>query len=165
MLSEARVVERPAQPYVAIRAQVTMQTLGTILPELHPRVYAWLGERGIAPVGAPFWKYNVVDMDRGLEVEVGVPVAVAVDGDDQVLGDVLAPGRYATLRYTGHPDGLAAATAALFKWAEEQDLTWDVRPAPDGERWAARLEIYETDPAVEPDMTKWTTQLTFRLSQ
>jgi hypothetical protein len=35
---------------------------------------------------------------------------------------------------------------------------------PDGERWAARLEIYETDPAVEPDMTKRTTLLAFRLS-
>jgi effector-binding domain-containing protein len=165
MLSEARVVERTAQPYVAIRAQVTMQTLGTVLPGLHPRVYGWLGERGIAPAGPPFWKYNVVDMDRGLEVEVGVPVAVAVDGDDDVLAGVLPPGRYATVRYTGHPDGLAGATAALFEWAAEQDLAWDVRPAPDGDRWAARLEIYETDPAEESDMTKWTTQLSFRLSQ
>jgi hypothetical protein len=32
-----------------------------------------------------------------------------------------------------------------------------------GAKGAARLEIYETDPAVEPDMTKWTTQLAFRL--
>ncbi len=56
------------------------------------------------------------------------------------------------------------ATASLLKWAEEQDLTWDVRQAPDGDRWAARLEIYETDPAEEPDMTKWETQLAFRLA-
>jgi hypothetical protein len=38
------------------------------------------------------------------------------------------------------------------------------RPAPDGERWGARLEIYETDPAAEPDMSNWTTQLAFRLA-
>jgi hypothetical protein len=76
------VVERPAQPYVAIRAQVTMQTLGTILPPLMPQVFAWLGQRGIPPAGAPLWKYNVIDMDRLLEVEVGVPVAASVDGDD-----------------------------------------------------------------------------------
>jgi effector-binding domain-containing protein len=164
MLSEARVVERPAQPYVAIRAQVTMQTIGAILPELHPGVFAWLRERDIPPAGPPFWKYNVIDMDRGLEVEVGVPVAAAVDGDDRVLAGVLAPGRYATLWYTGHPDGLLGATASLLKWADEQNLAWDVRQTPKGERWAARLEIYETDPAVEPDMTKWTTQLAFRLS-
>ena len=164
MLSEAQVIERPAQPYVAIKAQVTMQTLGTVLPGLHPRVFAWLGERSISPAGAPFWKYNAIDMDRSLEVEVGVPVAAVVDGDDQVLAGVLAPGRYATLRYTGHPDGLLGATASLLKWAEDQGLTWDVRHSPDGERWGARLEIYETDPAAEPDMAKWTTQLAFRLA-
>ncbi len=29
---------------------------------------------------------------------------------------------------------------------------------------SARLQIHETDPAVEPDMTKWITQLAFRLA-
>src|ERR1700761_7705706 len=139
MLSEAQVIERPAQPYVAIKAQVTMQTLGTVLPELHPRVFAWLGERGIAPVGAPFWKYNLIDMDRELEVEVGVPVAAALDGDEQVLADVLPAGRYATLRYTGHPSGLADATASLLQWAQDEGLAWDVLQTPDGQRWGARL--------------------------
>ena len=164
MLSDTEVIERSAQPYVAIKSQVTMQTLGVVLPELHPRVFGWLGERGISPAGAPFWKYNVIDMDRGLEVEVGVPVTTAVAGDDLVQAGVLAPCRYATVRYTGHPDGLFGATAALLKWADEHNLTWDVRQAPDGERWGARLEIYETDPALEPDMSKWTTQLAFRLA-
>ena len=107
------VAERPAQPYVAIRAQVTMQTIGTVLPPLHPQVFAWLGARGIPPAGPPFWKYNVIDMDRGLDVEVAVPVAASVDGDDRVLAGVLPAGQYATLRYTGHPDGLADATATL----------------------------------------------------
>jgi hypothetical protein len=105
----------------------------------------------------------VIDMEHALEVEVGVPVATVLDGDEQVLAGVLAPGRYATLRYTGHPDGLVGPTAFLLKWAGEQNLTWDVTQTPGGERWGSRLEIYETDPAVEPDMTKWTTQLAFRL--
>jgi effector-binding domain-containing protein len=167
MLSEPQVIERAAQPYAAIRARVTMQTLGTALPALHPRVFGWLGEHGIAPAGAPFWKYNLVDMDRELEVEVGVPVAAAVDGDGdgQVLTGVLPPGRYATLRYTGDPSGLADATASLLQWAHDQGLAWDVSQTPDGQRWGARLEIYETDPAAEPDMSKWTTQLAFLLSR
>jgi hypothetical protein len=53
MLSDAEVIERAAQPYVAIKSQVTMQTLGTVLPELGPRVFGWLGERGISPAGLP----------------------------------------------------------------------------------------------------------------
>jgi GyrI-like small molecule binding domain len=116
------------------------------------------------PAGPPFWKYNVIDMDRGLEVEVAVPVAAPVDGDDRVLAGVLPAGRYATLRYTGHPDGLVDATATLRDWASREGLTWDMTNTPAGERWAARVEIYETNPADEPDMTKWTTQLAFRLA-
>lgn len=164
MLSEPQVVERPAQPYVAIRAQVTMQTIGTVLPELHPSVFAWLRERDISPAGYPFWKYNVIDMERGMEVEVGAPVEAVTEGDGRVMAGVLPPGRYATLRYTGHPDGLIDATASLQDWAKEQGLTWDVRQVPDGELWAARLEIYESDPVEEPDMSKWITQLAFRLA-
>ena len=41
------VAERPAQPYIAIRAQVTMQTMDTILQPLGPQVFAWLRERDI----------------------------------------------------------------------------------------------------------------------
>ncbi len=164
MLTQPAVIERSAQPYVAIKAQVTMQTLSTILPALHGCVFDWLRERRTSPIGPPFWKYNIVDMDRGLEVEVGVPVSARVDGADRILPGLLPAGRYAALRYTGHPQGLLDATAFLLEWAGQQHLTWDLSHGSDGERWGARLEIYETDPAAEPDMTKWTTQLAFRLS-
>jgi hypothetical protein len=103
-------------------------------------------------------------MDRGLEVEVGVPLPARVDGADRILSGLLPAGRYAALRCTGHPQGLLDATAFLLEWGRQQHLTWDLSHGPDGERWGARLEIYETDPAAEPDMTKWTTQLAFRLS-
>jgi hypothetical protein len=33
-----------------------------------------------------------------------------------------------------------------------------------GERWGARLENYLTDPSQERDMSKWLTQLAFRLA-
>src|ERR1700743_1003478 len=54
------------------------------------------------------------------EVEVGVPVGAVVDGDDLVQAGVLASGRYATIRYTGHPDGLLGATAYLLERLADQ---------------------------------------------
>jgi len=56
VLTEPEIIERPAQPYVGIRAHVTMQTIAPVLLERHPQVFAWLGKRGIQPAGAPFWK-------------------------------------------------------------------------------------------------------------
>ena len=57
-----------------------------------------------------------------------------------------------------------AATTALLDWAAAKDLKWDMAPLASGERWGARLEIYLTDPMTEPDMTKWVTELAFRLA-
>jgi effector-binding domain-containing protein len=164
MLLTPVIAGRRPQPYVAISAQVTMQNMDDILPPLIPQVFGWLGERGIPPAGAPFWKYNVIDMERLLEVEVGVPVPAPVEGDDRVLAGVIPAGRYATVRYTGHPDGLIGVISSLLEWAASKGLVWDMKDTPEGERWTARLETYETDPAVEPDMAKWTTEIAFRLA-
>jgi effector-binding domain-containing protein len=164
MLTEPQVTQRAKQPYLAIRTTATMDNLGEVAPPLHPELFGWLGAHGIEPAGEPFWKYNVIDMARSLEIEVGVPIAAVVDGDDRVLAGVLPAGRYATVEHTGHPADLINATASLLDWAANQGLKWDKTETADGEKWRSRLEIYHTDPREEPDMNKWQTQLAFRLA-
>ena len=163
MSAVPEIVTRSEQPYVAVRARVSMAELGG-LGERLGEVFGWLGARGLVPAGAPFFKYNVIDMMRELEVEAGVPVTAAVDGDDHVAAGVLPAGRYATVTHVGHPSELMEVTRALLDWAAGQGLRWDVSQADGGERWGGRLEIYLTDPGQEPDMSKWETQLAFRLA-
>jgi RNA polymerase sigma-70 factor (ECF subfamily) len=162
MAAQPGIVQHTEQPYVAIRALVTMQALGEVLPGLHPEVRGWLRSQGVQPAGQPFYKYNVIDMDRQLEVEAGFPVAAPVAGEGRVLAAVLPAGRYATLWHTGHPDGLVGATRTLRDWAAQQDLAWDVTSTPDGERWGCRLEIYHDEPG--QDMSEWETELAFKLA-
>jgi effector-binding domain-containing protein len=157
------IVTRAEQPYVAIRARVTMAELGGLAARF-PDVFGWLAARGLAPAGPPFFKYNVIDMMRELEVEAGVPVVAAVAGDGEIVSGVLPAGRYATLIHQGHPSELAGATKALLDWAAGQGLSWDASADGSGERWGARLENYLTDPREEPDMSKWLTELAFRLA-
>ncbi len=164
MSTEPTIIERPAQPYVAIPTKATMQNLGEVVPPLNAEVFGWLAAHGGEPSGAPFWKYNVIDMERGMEIEAGVTTREPVAGDERVHAGVLPAGRYATLRHAGHPMTLMDATARLLRWADAQGLKWDVSPSPEGERWAARLEIYLTDPQVQPDMNAWETELAFRLA-
>jgi len=163
MSATPEIENRAEQPYVAISTRVPMSGLAGVGARLG-EVFAWLGARGVAPAGPPFFKYNVIDMASYLEVEGGVPVAQAMEGDTQVLSGVLPAGRYATLTHVGHPDELLDVTRSLLAWASEQGLKWDMSPGDDGERWGSRLEFYLTDPAVEPDMNKWVTQLAFRLA-
>jgi effector-binding domain-containing protein len=148
---------------VAVKAQVTMQTIATIADRI-PELLGWLGARGAGPASAPFLRYNVIDMARQLEIEAGVPVAVAVHGDGVVFPGVLPAGRYATVTHVGHPAGLVDATARLLAWASEGGLAFDMSETGAGERWGCRLEIYLTDPRKQPDADKWETQLAFRLA-
>ncbi|HTT92419.1 MAG TPA: GyrI-like domain-containing protein [Acidimicrobiales bacterium] len=159
METTPEIVTRPEQPYVALRTRVPMARL----PELgarFPEVFAWVGAHGLAPAGAPFFKYNVIEMEAELEMEAGVPVAAVVEGDNGIVAGVLPAGRYATVTYVGHPQDLVTPTGELLDWGAAQGLKWDA----DGDRWGCRLEIFLTDPGQQPDMSKWETQLAFRLA-
>jgi len=157
------IEQRAAQPYAGISAWLPMADLGSIAHRI-PEVFGWLGARGIAPAGAPFFRYHVIDMSRQLLVEAGIPVASAVGDEGDVRGGTLPAGRYAVMTHTGAPETLVAATAALLDWAKAQGLSFDVAETDDGERWGCRIESYLTDPAEQTDMTKWQTELAFRLA-
>jgi len=160
---EPRVVERAEQPYVAIGGVITMQTFDLIADRL-PEVFRWLDARGIEPAGAPFFRFNVIDMERELEVEAGVPVTVRAAADGDVLAGGLPAGRYVTATHIGHPDGLVSVTAEVLDWAAKRGLEWDASEPASGTRWGCRLLVNKTDPRQEPDLNRWETELLFRLA-
>ena len=157
------ITQRAEQPYAGISTWVTPAALGSVADHI-PEIFGWLGARGIAPAGPPFFRYIVIDMERQLLVEVGVPVAAAVEDDGEIRGGTLPAGRFAVMTHTGAPDTLMAPTAALLDWAQAQGLAWDVSDTDAGEEWGCRLENYLTDPAEQPDLSKWQTELAFRLA-
>jgi effector-binding domain-containing protein len=155
--------QRAAQPYAGISAWVPMAAVGSVADRI-PEIFGWLGARGVAPAGPPFFRYHVIDMERQLLVEAGVPVTSPVEDDGEVHGGSLPAGKFAVVTHTGAPPTLVAATAALLAWAEERGLDWDVAQTDEGEKWGCRLESYLTDPTEQPDTGKWQTELAFRLA-
>ncbi len=162
-VADPRVVERPEQPYAGITGTVTMTTFNEIADRF-PEIFARLADRGVEPAAAPFFRYHVIDMERELQIEIGVPVAAPVADDGPVRAGVLPAGKYVTLTHVGHPDQLVEVTAELLKWAADQNLAFDVEKTERGDRWGSRLEILHTNPAEEPDPAKWRTELAFRLA-
>lgn len=158
-----QVVEQQDRPYVAVTGRVTMQTIPEIADQF-AEVFGWLAEHGLEPAGAPFFRYLVIDMDRGLVMQAGVPVRAPVVGSGDVQDGVLPAGRYATTTHAGHPAELVEVTRRLLVWADQQGLRWDVEPSAEGEAWGCRLEHHETNPSDEPDMNRWRTRLEFRLA-
>jgi effector-binding domain-containing protein len=164
MLVEPVVVERLAQPYVGRRETVTMNEFARVADHL-PGMIAELLGRGVEIAGAPFFRYVALDSSAEMVVEAGVPVGRPVEVDEPSFVDVLPSGKYATHTHVGHPDELMAVTAELLAWAQREGLSWDMTPTPDGELWAARLEVMLTNPAEQPDPHKWETALVFKLAE
>ncbi|HEX6484020.1 MAG TPA: GyrI-like domain-containing protein [Ktedonobacteraceae bacterium] len=164
MITEPKLEDRSAQHYVAIRTQVTMQELGTgVIPQLHSEVLAWLKKQGVAPTGAPFIRFLVINMMEKLDIELGWPVASALSGSDRVSAGVLPAGRYASLVYTGIDNGIQA-NAALLDWGTQNGIVWDTWQAENGDGFGARFESFLTDPKEEPNLAKWETEVAIRLA-
>jgi effector-binding domain-containing protein len=164
MIGEPKIEDRNEQPYVAIRTQATMQELGPVIAQRLGDVFGWLAQQGVAPAGAPFVRYLIIDMETLLELEIGVPVAAALPGDDQISAGVLPAGRYASLVYTGTDNGIKA-NATLLKWGAEKGLVWDQWETEKGDAFGARLESFLTNPDTEPDQEKWQTEVAIRLAE
>ncbi len=163
MITEPKLENRNAQPYVGIRTQVPMKEFKKVIPQLHGEVFAWLEKQRVAPTGAPFMRYYVINMESKMDIEMGVPVANALPGDDRVHAGVLPAGRYAALVYTGVRNGIKG-NAALLDWAAKKGLVWDRWEVENGDAFGARLESYLTNPADEPDQAKWETEVAIRLA-
>jgi effector-binding domain-containing protein len=163
IMTNPTIIERPAQPYVAIRAEVSPSELAGAVDRQFKSLFAWMGQRHIEPIGAPFIKYDRIDMAATVAVEFGAPTATRVESAGDVIAEVLPAGRYGTLVYEGPYDGLRAANAALIEWAKKSGIHWDSTLTPAGEHFVCRLETYVTDPRKEPDAAKWLTELAIRL--
>jgi effector-binding domain-containing protein len=163
MITEPKLENRNARPYVGIRTQVPWKEFKNVVPQLLGEVFGWLEKQGAAPAGPPFMRYYVINMEAKMDVELGVPVASALPGDDRVRAGVLPAGRYAALVYTGVSNGIKG-NGALLDWGAKKGLVWDRWDVENGEAFGARVEFYLTDPADEPDQAKWETEVAIRLA-
>src|SRR5262245_25087040 len=163
-ITQPKLEDRKEMPYMGSRTQVPLAETGSgLIPRLHGEVMAWLERHGVASAGAPFMRFHVINMPGKMDIELGWPVASALPGHGRVSAGVLPAGRYASLIYTGIANGIPA-NKALLDWGAEQGLVWDTYASDQGDGFGARYESYLTDPADEPDMAKWETEVAIRLA-
>lgn len=157
--------KRDAQPYVYVPFEVTMRQMQRPANEGFPQVFAYLEKHGLKPVGAAFYNYRRIDMAATLDVEAGIAVEAAGPDEGNVRNGVLPAGNFMGLKWHGHPDKLEQVTGMLIGWSRLTGQEFDVEEKPDGDHFACRLEIYESDPAEVPNMDEWVTRLAFKLRE
>lgn len=164
MMTLPKVIERAAMPYVFVPFTVRMEQMKTPADEGFPQLFAYLGRHGIEPAGAPFYNYRRIDMANTLDLEVGIPLRTAGPDDGAVRAGTLPGGRFMELSWHGPYDDLMQVTGLLIGWSRLTEQRLDMREAADGDHFACRLEIYETDPSEVPDPKDWVTTLAFKLA-
>src|SRR5258708_39049518 len=110
-LTEPKIEDRKAQPYMGIRTRVALQELDVVIPQSIGEVFAFLGKQGVAQVHAPFVRYHVINMPQMLDIEVGIPVASALPGEGRVHGGGFPAGSSALRVYTGGYHGMLGRAA------------------------------------------------------
>lgn len=120
---------RPPRPYAAITSRVASEAeLRRAADQGFPRLYGWLRDRAIAPAGPPLIRFRAFDpAGKPARIDVGVPIADAVDGGGGVEVAILPAGEWLTFLHRGpythatEPD-LEAAHATVRAWAAEHGL-------------------------------------------
>jgi effector-binding domain-containing protein len=163
MFTEPKVEHHNEQPYMGIRTQVPMRQMGKAIRQLLRELFAWLEKEGVAPAGPPFNRFHVIDMAKEMDIELGVPVASALPGNDRIRPGVLPAGEYASLVYTGVKNGIKG-NGRLLEWVASKGLVLDRWDDVKGDAFGGRYESFLTDPAEEPDRAKWDTEVAMRLA-
>ncbi|MEV4419033.1 GyrI-like domain-containing protein [Patulibacter sp. NPDC049589] len=168
---QPRIERRPAQHYAAITARATTEAeFRAAVDRDMPAVFRWAEAHGLAPAGAPFIRYLVVDETAvpgdgppPATFESAVPLAGPVDGDGVVHAGELPAGRWLVVLHRGGYAGLAGAHRVVHEWAEEERETVARSPAPDGTAFRGSVEHFRVGPFEEHDPWKWETDVTYLL--
>jgi effector-binding domain-containing protein len=153
------VEERSDIDYLGIRLVTPFRGVLAKRDELLRELDEWLGQHGVGEIGSFFLRFNVVNMEADMDIEVGVITPDPPPGAGRVAAGVLPGGRYATLTYRDHA---RRANRMLLEWARDNDVTLDSGTEPAGDRFGCRYEAYLTDPRKEPRKTKWEVELIIR---
>ena len=164
-MSEPQIELREAQPYLGIHAP-SIDGIRSFADSAFPELFGWLSEHGVAPAGPPFIRYYEVDAaGEPLDVEVGVPVEGAREGDARVRADALPAGSYLTSVHVGPytsdsvPD-LGDARADLLAWAADNGIEYS-QESEHGQTFPCAFEQYRIGPVDDQDFSRWETEFAY----
>ena len=120
MLTEPKIVEKPAQPYAAIVLDLTQPEISQKAPPLIADVIKWIEAHGAKHSGPPF--FNYVDFAPGgrMMMHVGMPTKTVLKADAAMTTGTIPGGRYAVVTHTGPYHELHEANMALDTWVRRQ---------------------------------------------
>lgn len=136
------------------REEVDANDLADAMGRLFQMVSSALRDQGVEAASAPFARYH--SMGATVDLEAGMIVNGRIRPDGQVQPGELPGGPAAIAVHTGPYETLRATHEAMRRWLEANP-----GQKANGGPW----ELYVTDPADEPDPTRWMTEVIYPLKR
>ena len=153
-MSEFSIVQRAPQTTAVVRGTVAVADIPKFLGEAYGAVMQALAAQGIAPVGEPFAFYLGMPTAT-VELEAGFPIAEQCKAAGTVIPGELPGGTTVTGTHVGPYETMVDTYNQMMAWMAHEHLV------PGAQMW----EIYLSDPAQEPNPSKWRTQIFWPVSR
>ncbi len=116
------IVERPAQPALAIRSRVSLASMAGVIGQSMFTIARYAAEKGYIPTGPPFLATHGLDGGER-DIEIGFPFGPGIEGRDNIKVSEIPGGKAATYHYVGSYEHLPGVHAALEQWLEANEYT------------------------------------------
>jgi len=151
MLYNCELIEQTSQPTLVIHTRTSVENLPQVLGNAYQKIAQYFGETGSQPSGAPFVTYFNMDM-QSLDVEIGFPIAKALDGRGDIQPSEIPGGKLARCLYTGPYPEIGPAYESLMQYVAKEGY----------QTTGISYEFYLNDPTVTPP-SELQTQIMFPL--
>jgi effector-binding domain-containing protein len=121
MSYECEIITRAEQHAIALRTRTPVENLPILMGPTYGKIAHYLGEKSLAPAGAPYTAYYNMDM-QDLDVEIGIPVIEPVDGVDDLQATTIPGGKMATCIHKGPYNKIEVAYTALMAFMQSEGL-------------------------------------------
>lgn len=145
---EFTVTKVEPQPVASVRVTCAESDISRTLASILPEVMGHVTAVGADMAGPPFSRYHA-RKDGKVDLEAGIPVKKKIEGKGRIQAGELPGGETAIGWHFGQYHDLAKTYGQLEAWMKSQSL----------ESRGGMWEVYWTDPGIEPDPSKWKTQL------
>jgi effector-binding domain-containing protein len=147
------IVELTATPAVAVRDSVAMADMQPFMETFFPKLYMYALRNQATISGHPYSIYYSWDPEGISYMEVGLPLDMALEGEDEIIPAETPAGKAVKGVYFGPYEGLNTVYTAMEQYMQVMKLE------DRGMAW----EVYITDPMQEPDTARWETHVFFPL--
>ncbi len=148
---EVKAIE--SQPVLYIKDSASVNDLGRRIQEDYGKLMAYIAAHQVQMTGPPYSSWYSWDTSKPMVFDAGVPVAGPAAGEGPIIAGEIKAGKVICAPSYGSYDKTGALYTAMEKYMAIKKINAIGAP------W----EVYYTDPASEPDTSKWLTYIYFRI--